>query len=127
MENPVENKPQENAVKRTIDQLIEVYTTVKDAFFMNAYKENLPDAETTAGEAYTTLLNILHTLLELCKPDNINQIEDIIVTQQRIEALDRYEGKVDNGVIEELRNICAYLDSELLYPHLTTIKGHISI
>lgn len=114
-----ELRPQENIVKQSIEELIQVYTDVKGVFFLNASKEDNAEADGKAAESFSALISILHSLMELCKPDNVDNVEEIIERQKQLEYLDTVES-VGAEEIEFLRGLCAWTDTTILRAHLKT-------
>lgn len=86
---------------------------------MNAAKNESPEALDLAGKAYGPLLNTLYTLLDLCKPDNRDNIQDINQLQDELSNLDTLIN-IDQPEITRLRGICDYIDTNPLSPHLRT-------
>jgi hypothetical protein len=114
-----EIRPQENIVKQSIEELVQVYTDVKGVFFLSASKVDNIEAEGKAAESFSALISILHSLLELCKPDNVDYVGFIIAKQKQLEMLDQVES-VGETEIEFIRDLCAWTDTTILRPHLKT-------
>ena len=121
----VEYRPQQNIIKESIEELIGVYTETKETFFMEATKEQILDGGAQAGQSYTILLRLIHTLLELSKPDNVNEINELIRLQELIEMLNQATEITDNE-IDTLRRLCSELDLIYLRPHLATLPTVIN-
>lgn len=122
---PTTEQPQQSYTKQTIEALLGIYLEAKEGFFTTATKDDAYSLQ-MAPQYYNQLLQVMHSLLELSKADNRNIIGDIITIQKRIEEYDNLK-HVSNDVICELRDLCGYIDTELLFPYLTTIKPQINI
>lgn len=125
-QQPLDYKPEANIVKDIITELIPQYTELKRVFFMNTEKEDDPQALETAGKIYGPLLQTIYNLLELCKPDNRNTINDITSVQNQLSHLDTLQ-QIDKPDIQQLRKICNYVDSQPLSPHLRTLPPIIDL
>ena len=113
--NPQETKP----TTELINQLIPGYTQAKKTFFMYASKTDDEEAGQIAGEQYGILIDFALTLLELCKADNINQIETITFSLKKLRDMNKLISVTDE-VIQDLEDLTTWIDINPLNSYLRT-------
>lgn len=123
METPIENKPVESLLKRNIEESLLGYNAAKSILWVESKKDN----STTAQESYNYVLQSLEELLENTKADNAANIAEVLRLQNRVEELSVYTGEVDEAIITEIKNICAFVDTKILRPYLATLHPILNI
>jgi hypothetical protein len=117
-------RPPESPLVEQIQGLIQIYTDAKVSFFMAAYDTMMSetDRNETVEVNFSTILNVLYTLLEVSKADNRSSLDPICLRQKEIETL-RNATQIDEPCVEQIRTLCGWADTTILHPYLKTFPN----